>query len=70
MTQIRMPYDFSLVPWTLNDFPYVVAVAMDYVWLTHPGQNNIKSNVGMLRVFGFATDWFRSNVHIILQYSV
>ena len=26
--------------------------------------------VEMLRVLGFATDWFRSNVRVILQYSV
>ena len=33
-------------------------------------ENNIKSDVEMLRVLDFATDWFRSNVRVILQYSV
>ena len=26
--------------------------------------------VEMSKLLGFATDWFRSNVHVILQYSI
>ena len=52
-------------------FSYVVAVALEGVWFKKPEEENkIKSNVEMSRVLGFATDWFRSNVRAILQYSV
>ena len=52
-------------------FWYVVAVALERIWIKKPGEeNDIKSDVEMLRVLGFATHWFRSNVCIILQYSV
>ena len=56
-----------------DDFSYIVAVALERVcnWVKKPGEeNNIKSDVEMSRVLGFATDWFRSNVRVILQYSV
>ena len=36
-----------------------------------PGEeNNIKNDVEMSRALGFGTDWFRSNVRVILQYGV
>ena len=54
-----------------DDFSYIVAVALELVWVKKPGEeSNIKSDVEMSRVLGFATDWFRSNVRVILQYSV
>ena len=56
---------------SVDDFSYVVAVALGRIWVKKPGEeNNIKSNVEMSRVLGFATHWFRSNVCVILQYSV
>ena len=52
-------------------FLYVVTVALERIWVKKPGEeNNIKSDVEMSRVLGFATDSFRSNVRVILQYSV
>ena len=47
---------------------YVVAVALEHVWVKKPGEeNNIKSDVEISRTLGFATDLFRSNVRVILQ---
>ena len=41
------------------------------IWVKKPGEeNNMKGDVEMSMVLGFATDWFRSNVRVILQYSV
>ena len=71
--RLHVPYDFQPSPldFSLDDFSNVVAVALERVWVKRPGEeNNIKSDVEMSRVLGFATDWFRSNVCVILQYSV
>ena len=57
--------DFSF-----DDFSYVVAVAVERIWVKKPGEEtSIKSDVEMSRVLVSATDWFRGNVHVILQYS-
>ena len=56
---------------SFDDFLYVVAVALECVWVKKSmEENNIKSNVEISRVLGFATDWFRSNVRVIVQYNV
>ena len=40
---------------------YVVAVTLERIWVKKPGEeNDIKSDVEMSRVSGFATHWFRS----------
>ena len=47
-------------------FLYVVAVALERIWVKKPREeNDIKSDVEMSRVLGFATHWFKSNVCII-----
>ena len=44
---------------------------LERVWVKKPGEeDNIKSDVETSSVLGLATDWFRSNARVILQYSV
>ena len=55
------------IGFSFDDFSYVVAVVLERVWIKKPGkENNVK---GMSRILGFATDLFRSNVRVILQYN-
>ena len=49
--------NFLAVCASLGHLPYVVAVALERIWFKKPRQeNNIKSDVEMSRVLGFATD--------------
>ena len=52
----------------LRGLTYFVAMALESIWVKKPGQeNNIKRDV---EVSGFATDLFRSNVPVIMQYKL
>ena len=64
--------DHTISPgFSFDDFSYVAAVALERVWVKKPREaNNIKSDAEMSRILGFATDWFSSNVRVILQCSV
>ena len=56
---------------SFDDFSYTVAVALERFWVKKlEKENNIKSDVEMSMVLGFATDLFRGNVRVILQYRV
>ena len=56
---------------SFDDFSHVAAVALECIWVRKPGsENKINIDVEMSKVLGFATNWFRSNVPVILQCSV
>ena len=68
---IDKPWVRGCLGFSFDDFLDVVAAVLDRIWVKKPGEeNNIKSDVEMLRVLGFATRSFRSNAHVILQCSV
>ena len=54
-----------------DDFSYVAAVVLERIRVKKPGEeNNIEINVQTSRVLRFATDLFKGNMRVSLQYSV